>query len=202
MNPAVVDALAADDKPRSDFLRACLLKLRLHVSQHEQALPSLSSIHFSSMLPQGVKEVLAELERENAIMRENGKEMIKGQVDMFQLQRISDVWSMANVTKAIEETPSDAKGEEAEDDDPDKIIDYERIVKKLIAHEAEPPTAQDAPYFNHDAYFGALDRYINSDRRVFYSNVQIGKYLLYGHVVTSTSTLLEKYDSIHACLSF
>jgi biotin--protein ligase len=192
MNPAVVDALAADDKPRSDFLRACLLKLGLHVSPHEQALPSLSPIHISSMIPDGVKNVIAELEKENAITKEEEKELIKGQVDTFQLRQTSGAWSMANVTNAIEEAVPDTRAADA-DDDSDKIIDYEKIVKRLIAHEAEPPSAQDAPYFDHDAYFAALETYINADRRALYSNIQVGKYLMYGHVVTSTSTLLEKY---------
>lgn len=208
MKAAVHDALSADDKQRSDFLRACLLKLGLHVNQHEQALPSLSAIHFSSLETNGVRDVLAELQKEGSISVVDGKEMIKGAVDTFHIQRTSDAWSMGNVTKAITDTvksvldtssgtaskptEDNITAKENKEDDADKIIDYEKIIKKIIAHEDQPPTAQEAPYFNHDAYFAALSAYINSDRRILYSNIHIGKHLLYGQVVTSTSTLLEK----------
>lgn len=212
MKSAVHDALSADDKQRADFLRACLLKLGLHVNQREQALPSLSAIHFSSIERNGVRNVLAELQKEGSITLEDGQEMVKGAVDTFHIQRTSDAWSMSNVSKAITDTVNTvrsavtgesasspttegartAQAEKTNEDDSDKIIDYEKIVKKIIAHEDEPPTAQEAPYFNHDAYFAALEAYISSDRRVLYSNVHIGKHLLYGQVVTSTSTLLEK----------
>ena len=218
MKAAVYDALSADDKQRSDFLRACLLKLGLHVNQHEQALPSLSAIHFSSMKANAVKNVLAELQKEGSIDIVDGREMIKGAVDTFDIQRSSDAWSMSNVVKVITDTVKNAldtlqdnttdttadnesvaaKAEEPETDDPDKIIDYEKIVKKIIAHEDQPPSAQEAPYFNHDAYFSALEAYISSDRRILYSNVHVGKHLLYGQVVTSTSTLLEKL--VASCL--
>jgi len=197
MNPAVVDALTADDKSRSDFLRACLLKMGLHVSPQEQALPSLSPIHFSSVEPNAIRKVLVELQKENAITKEGDEEVIKGPVDTFALQRVSDVWSMSSVTKAIIDTAKAISGQsgDAGDEDPDKIIDYEKIVKRLIAHEDQPPTAQEVPYFNHDAYFLAHHAYINSERRALYANLHVGKHLMYGQVVTSTSTLLEKYVS-------
>ena len=195
INPAVVDALAADDKPRSDFLRACLLKLGLHVSSQEQALPSLSPIHLSSMNTGGVQRVLAALKQENAITVEDDTEYIKGGVDTFILQRLSDAWSMSTITKAITNMVKDPHAKQVEDADPDKIIDYEKVIKKIVAHEEQPPTAQDTPYFNHDAYFLALEAYTSSDRRAMYANLHVGKYLMYGQVVTSTSTLLEKFVS-------
>ena len=100
---------------------------------------------------------------------------------------------MSNITKAITDTVKSPQAEQVEADDPDKIIDYEKVIKKIMAHEGQPPTAQDTPYFNHDAYFPALEAYIASDRRAVYANLHVGKYLMYGQVVTSTSTLLEKF---------
>jgi len=139
-----------------------------------------------------VQRVLAALKQENAITVEDDTEYIKGGVDTFSLQRVSDAWSMSTITRAITDTVKTPPTEQVKDDDPDKIIDYEKVIKKILAHEGQPPTAQDTPYFNHDAYFSALEAYINSDRRAHYANLHVGKYLMYGQVVTSTSTLLEK----------
>jgi len=141
----------------------------------------------------GVQRILTALKQENAITVEDDTEYIKGGVDTFSLQRVSDVWSMSTITKAITDTVKSPPPEQVEDDDPDKIIDYEKVIKKIMAHEGQPPTAQDTPYFNHDAYFPALEAYIASDRRAVYANLHVGKYLMYGQVVTSTSTLLEKF---------
>jgi biotin--protein ligase len=145
----------------------------------------------------GVQQILAAMKQENAITVDNDTEYIKGPVDTFSLQRVSDAWSMSTITRAITDTVKNAPAEKVEGDDPDKIIDYEKVIKKIMAHEGQPPTAQDTPYFNHDAYFPALEAYISSDRRAMYANLHVGKYLMYGQVVTSTSTLLEKYVSSH-----
>lgn len=187
MNAAVVDALAEDDKQRSEFLKACLLKLGLRVNQDEQTLPSLSAIHFSSPEEGGVVKVLTRLQED--IVHENGRELIKGQHDTFDISRYSSTWSMSNMMKAVSDaTP----GVEAEDDTSDKIVDYDQIVKHIVAHEQEPPSAKETPYFNHAAYFSNLEAYQNSTRNSRYGGIQMGNHLMYGEVVTSTSTLLEK----------
>lgn len=197
MNSAVVDALEADDKQRSDFLKACLLKLGMQVSPQEQTLPSLSPIHFSSIVPNGVENVLSAMEKDKSISTEEGREQIQGGVDTFVLERSSDTWSMGNVTRAISDTLKSTATSTGDDsssaDEPDKIIDYDQIVKTLKVHEGDPPATHEVPYFNHDDFYAALEAYINSDRRTQNAGLHIGKYLIYGEVVTSTSTLLEKY---------
>jgi hypothetical protein len=60
----------------------------------------------------------------------------------------------------------------------------------LILHETEWPGSKETPYFNHHAFFANLKRYQqeNSSEAEEFGNV-----LMYGEVVTSTNTILEKY---------
>ena len=187
MNSAVVDALAEDDKQRSDFLKACLLKVGLRVNQDEQALPPLSAIHLSSFEEGGVAKVFSALQE--VVTHEDGAKIVKSQHDTFNISKYSSTWSMSNLTQTVTDTNP---GVEEDDMSSDKILDYDQIVKKILAHEQEPPSAKETPYFNHGAYFSNLQAYLNSTRNLRYSEVQIGNYLMYGEVVTSTSTLLEK----------
>lgn len=59
--------------------------------------------------------------------------------------------------------------------------------KRVIIHEETWPVGKETPCFNHEAFYANLRHYAGSAvREVF------GASLLYGEVVTSTSTLLEK----------
>lgn len=76
---------------------------------------------------------------------------------------------------------------------PDQILDYDKIIKKLTPHEKEIPSRKETPAFHHDSYFANLAHYhtkLRNDAKSF------GKYLMYGEVVTSTNTLLEKNPSL------
>ena len=75
----------------------------------------------------------------------------------------------------------------------DKIIDYDRVIKKVIMHEGELPSSRETPCFNHHGYYANLAHYHSKCAN---SEPEFGKYLLYGEVVTSTNTLLEKYVHI------
>lgn len=84
---------------------------------------------------------------------------------------------------------SSEQREEENEDDQEKIIDYDKIVKRLVIHDADQPASKDTPYFNHHAYVANLKHYESQSRG---SGRTFGKELLYGEVVTSTNTLLEK----------
>lgn len=185
-------------------MRACLAKLGLRVSQENQAVPSLSSLHISSAIPSEVGEVVSALAGD--VTREDDKEYIKGENDTFQLER-PDAWSMASVAKALPEavknvlpgaaseatTSEHVNTETSEEDSAAKsdegIIDYDKVVKRLVAHESSLPEAKHTPYFNHHAFFANLKHYNSASRN---ATSAFGKMILYGEVVTSTNTLLEK----------
>ena len=167
---------------------ACLLKLGLAVNQQNTAVPSLSRLHLSSSLPDGTAEIMKSLQE--IIITVEGEEYIKDENDTFHLEKPS-AWSFTSISDAL----PNAKRELTDDVDvtDDRDIDYNTVVKRLIVHEKKPPPRKETPYFNHDAFFANLKHYYaqtQTDRDEF------GKNVLYGEVVTSTNTLLEKYRPI------
>ena len=184
----MVEELAEDDKQRIDFLKACLLKLGLKVSQETTAVPSLSRLHLSSMLPHGTSEVMAGLQE--IVSKADGEEYIKDENDTFRLENIS-AWSLGSLAKAL--TSESSQDTNDGDDDEDRIIDYDAVVKRLVIHGKEPPSSKETPYFNHDAFYANLRYYEDKNPEI---KDRFGHNLLYGEVVTSTNTLLEKYQPL------
>lgn len=201
--PRVVDQLAADDKSRVDFTKACLAKLGLRVNQDNTGVPSLSRLHLSSAQPSEISELVSTWSE--IITAENGEEFIRAENDTFVLEKPS-AWSLANLTKALpsavqavlpaanSEHGATVKTEEPDtesnpDDSTDGIVDYDKVVKRLVAHESSLPENKETPYFNHNAFFSNLRHYNSTSGN---HDGVFGKTLLYGEVVTSTSTLLEK----------
>ncbi len=194
MNPSVVDAIAEDDKPRTDFLKACLLKLGLQVNEQDQRLPSLSRIHLSSLHFPEVSDVLL-LWKGNITLIDREK-YIKAEIDTFHLEKPSSTWSMGTLTRAILDTLPSTETHEDQDknDTSDMIVDYSQIVKSIVLHEDSLPATKQTPYFNHRAYFANREAYSHATRHES-TQQAFGQPLLYGEVVTSTSTLLEKYGT-------
>lgn len=175
-----------------DFLKACLTKLGLEISEH-QYVPSLSQIHLSSSTPSCIENLSASL-TEIIVKGDQGEGVIKDENDTFHILQPS-TWNMANLAKAI---PNDNKTQDR-DQDPaapteDKMVDYNSIVKQILIHDRDLPSAKMTPYFNHAAFFAHLASY--TAQKKFDNPPQFGKHVLYGEVVTSTNTLLEKNTRI------
>lgn len=186
----MVEDLAEDDKQRIDFLKACLLKLGLRVSQESNAVPSLSRLHLSSMLPHGTSDIMAGLQE--IVSTVNGEEYIKDDNDTFRLEKPS-AWSLTSLAKAL--TGESSKQADDGDDDEDRIVDYNAVVKRLVVHSKEPPQSKETPYFNHHAFYANLRHYEETTQE---SKDGFGHSILYGEVVTSTNTILEKYTNPYA----
>lgn len=178
----VFEVLEQDDKLRVDFFKACLVKLGIQVNSAEQSVPSLSRLHLSSILPTETAELVSSLG--NAITKEGDEEYIKGENDTFLIEK-TERWAMGALKEAI----SGSLEEEADDGLTDSILDYNALTKRIIPHEQEWPSTKETPYFNHYAYFANLTHYIQKTNG---TEGWFGKHLLYGEVVTSTSTILEK----------
>lgn len=121
---------------------------------------------------------------EEAITIEGDEEYIKGENDTFLIEK-PERWSMGTLKDAI----SDSTEDKADDGSTDSVLDYNTLTKRLVPHEQEWPTSKETPYFNHHAYFANLAHYIQKTNG---TEGWFGKHLLYGEVVTSTSTMLEK----------
>lgn len=180
----VIEALARDDKPRKDFLTACLLKLGLDVNQDNTAVPSLSRLHLSSAFPEGASKVMAALQE--IITVSDGEKYIKDENDTFHLEKPS-AWSLSSFGEALPRVESEKTNEKG--DGEDRIIDYSTIVKRLVVHEQDFPPSKETPYFSHHAFFANLEHYRSKTPS---ETGGFGENLMYGEVVTSTNTMLEK----------
>jgi biotin--protein ligase len=186
----VVDALVEDEKQRIDFMKACLIKLGLEVSQQAEAVPSLSLLHFSAAEPGAVSELVQGWQEAGVVVKEDGRELIRGENETFILQSDSgDSWDMGAVNKALTEAAGD---ENQADPSEDRLVDYNSLPKRMVLHESTIPDSKQTPYFNHNAFFWNLKDYHGQHRE---SPHAFGKLLMYGEVVTSTNTMLDKNPS-------
>ncbi|CAN9079427.1 unnamed protein product [Alternaria sp. RS040] len=225
----IINDIAATDATRLAFMRLILGKLGLQVNEQEQAVPSLSRLHLTAHSLADVSDLVATWSEIITVM--DGDEYIKGENDVFRIEKEGTAWSVKELKRAVsamsEKLPTLAsvtnsneksvgeQGQEKEDDSkkkrtktpeeevhdcieytantsPDEIIDYAKIVKVIIPHEKALPSAQETP-FHHDAFYANLHHYHTKLRN---PDASFGKHLMYGEVVTSTNTLLEKNPSL------
>ncbi|PNP75212.1 hypothetical protein FNYG_11355 [Fusarium nygamai] len=175
----LVTKLADADKDRAAFLKACLTKLGLEVSPHDTGVPSLSHLHLSSITDTGVSELLTDWS--DIIDKENGEEWIRAETDTFHIQNEDTIWSLEGLQQSLAETTDSNISENGS-------IDYSKIVKKIFPHEKGLPHPKLTPHFNHGLFFSSLKRY----RQTEPTARAWGDLLMYGEVVTSTNTMLEK----------
>lgn len=189
----LVQALADDDESRINFLKACLAKLGLTVSQETSSVPSLSRLHLSSLHPIMLPELLVSWKE--IITEEDGEEYIKAENDTFHLEKQDSRWTISSLVKSLtipgvsseKEEPTADRVDGAGSDD--RIIDYNKITKRVIPHESEWPGTKETPYFNHHSFYSNLRNY--QDEKMSEAE-EFGKFLMYGEVITSTNTILEK----------
>ncbi|KAL6238654.1 hypothetical protein BDW75DRAFT_200630, partial [Aspergillus navahoensis] len=175
----VVEALAADDKARTDFLKACLSKLGLQVAQDTTHVPSLSSLHFSSLSSGDAERVLRSLEE----IAGGDQGLLKDEHDTFKIEK-SGVYNMGDLAESLPES----KEPSSESPESEGIVDYQSIVKRIVVHH-DVPLPRITPYFNHHAFYSHLRDYQAQSKE---GASLFGSNLLYGEVVTSTNTILEK----------
>ncbi|CAD6566330.1 MAG: biotin holocarboxylase synthetase [Alectoria sarmentosa] len=134
------------------------------------------------------KEIMAGLQEIVSIAV--GEEYIKDENDTFHLEKPS-AWSLGSLSKALTGETSEKTDDDG--DDEDRIIDFNTVVKRLVVHEKEPPASKETPYFNHDAFYANLKHYESKTQE---AKDGFGNNILYGEVVTSTNTMLEKNTEI------
>ncbi|USP74065.1 hypothetical protein yc1106_01339 [Curvularia clavata] len=217
----LIEDITATDAIRIAFMRLVLEKLGLRVNEKEQAVPSLSRLHLTAHSLADVSELVASWSEIITVI--DGDKYIKGQNDVFRIEKEGTAWSvrelkravsavseklpvLASVTDSSKETQPEASKKKPKTDeeeiqecieytantDPDQILEYEKIVKVIVPHEKSLPSVKDTP-FHHEAYYANLHHYHNKLRN---PNASFGKHLIYGEVVTSTNTLLEKNPSL------
>lgn len=191
----LIETLAEHDEHRTNFLKACLTKLGLQVNHENSSIPSLSKLHLSALEPQEVGGLLTSLD---AIITKDdaGEEFIKGENDTFHIEHPDSRWSVNELRSALDSayiSPSvDEKA--ASRYDPakaaavDGLIDYNKVPKTIVPHDSTWPEPKETPYFNHGDFYSSLREFRRRESEAY----EWGDVLLYGEVVTSTNTLLEK----------
>lgn len=177
----LIERLAADDRTRTEFLASCLELLGLEVNKEgDFIVPALTSLHLTAADNSTVGEVL--FSWQDAIDKDDdGTEILKGETDTFRIRSKDSAWNLDDLKDALpkKSTPIEAQG----------VPDYTAIVKDIIAHENALPGTTLTPRFDHKLFYSSLERFqkIESDAQSW------GSVLLYGDVITSTNSLLEKY---------
>ncbi|EME41921.1 hypothetical protein DOTSEDRAFT_55606 [Dothistroma septosporum NZE10] len=209
---SIVDALLVDDEKRTEFMKASLKRLGLEVSENTLAVPSLSRLHLSSAQPNEIEELLQSWQKAGVASSEHDGDFIRGEQDTFKLER-DDSWNMSNMQDALPSpvkkaadvlmdaisTPTKARLQPSStvqesdraqaDPSPDRPLDYDAFTKSMTLHTSSPPGPKVTPHFNHHAFFANLKRFQAMQPGL--AN-DFGRVLIYGEVVTSTQTLLEK----------
>ncbi len=176
----LIEGLAADEASTTDFLKACLTKLGLEVSQEASLVPSLSRLHLSSINHVEVGELLHSFA--DIIVKDKGEEFIRGENDTFHLEKPETRWSMASLGDALDAKSSDKASPK------DTITDHNKIIKRIVSHEEAWPETKETPYFNHAVFYSSLQEFHDIDSLAEHW----GDIFMYSEVVTSTNTLLEK----------
>jgi len=209
-------------------MRLILRKLGLQVNEQEQAVPSLSRLHLTAHNLSDVAELVATWSEIITVV--DGDEYIKGENDVFRIEKEGSAWSVKELKRAVsavsEKLPTlasvtnsckegvEEQSHEKEDDkkkkpkspeeeiqdcitytsttSPDQIVSYEKIVKAIVPHSKALPPAEETP-FHHESFYANLHHYHTKLRN---PDASFGKHLIYGEVVTSTNTLLEKNPSL------
>lgn len=185
----VVKALIEDEEHRVRFMKACLAKLGLETSNESHSVPSLSRMHLTSSETGMVSEVVHGWQEAGIVTKDDdGHEVIKGENDKFVLESEGGNFDMSNVDDALPDRPTATQGNGDEG-----IIDYNALPKRLYLHETNLPSSRETPHFNHHAFYSNLKTYHSQQRD---SARRFGQNLIYGEVVTSTSTLLEKNPTL------
>ena len=148
------------------------------MAQDTTHVPSLSSLHFSSLSSGDAERVLKSLEE---LAGDEG--LLKDEYDTFRIEK----WGTYNMGPLTESLP-ESKEASSEPPESEGIVDYQSIIKRIIVHE-DVPSSKTTPYFNHHAFYSHLRDYQAQSKE---GASLFGSNLLYGEVVTSTNTILEK----------
>ncbi|OBT77963.1 hypothetical protein VF21_04289 [Pseudogymnoascus sp. 05NY08] len=192
----MVESLLEGDNLRESFMKACLMKMGLHVAIETPMVPPvLSALHISSLHNIEVSELFDDLQSD--VTLEEGESFVKGENDTFLIEKNGSPLSLHSLGVSLPEASSEAK-DEAETDQlhsgqGEKNIDYNKVIKRLVFHDGGWPQNTETPHFNHDMFYSELVDYQDeSGSRA----EDFGKVIMYGDVVTSTNTILEKNQKL------
>lgn len=187
----LVKSIAETDAARVQFLKACLAKLGLEVSLEASAVPSLSKLHLSALSSSDVPKLVQSLAA--VVTKEDGEDYIKGENDLFHLEKPDSRWDLRALSQALTIEYDKPEERQSPRGTPDPASEYHKVPKSIVSHLVSWPGPRETPSFNHALFYSSLQEYRSQEKDAR----SWGDTLLYGEVVTSTNTLLEKYVPLH-----
>ena len=188
----MVEDLIEGDNLRESFMKACLTKMGLLVAIETSTVPILSALHISSLHNIEVSELFEDLRSDMTL--EEGENFVKGENDTFLIEKNGSPLSLHSLGASLPQASSEAKDESETDQlrsgQDKKNIDYNKVIKRLVFHDGGWPKNTETPHFNHNMFYSELVGYQDEGGS---RAEEFGKVIMYGDVVTSTNTLLEKY---------
>ena len=189
----IIKAIEEDNQKRIDFLIACLSKLGMEVNMGDTEVPSLSQLHLSSATPWDVSIIMTSLSE--VISFEGEDEYLRDECNSFRFDA-PGAWAMGDVAGALDDVAEALDDDDAAEEKASVTVPDEEVALgsapgtlRVVVHMDEHPAPKETPYFNHQAYYEHLDRY---RAKLSHDAITFGQFILYGDVVTSTNTLLEK----------
>lgn len=168
----IINKLVDTNESRLIFLRSCLQKLGLSVNDNEVVRPRLTPIILSSPIPGQTQKIISDIII-NVGLQGDSNDLIKGNSDIIRLHQGEEPNSSHQLNK------------QEEFEDPDTAV------KELYVFTDSLPDRRITPYFDIRQYFRHLQERCGS-----LSPGTAGSTLLYGEVVTSTSSMLDKNFNI------
>ncbi|ANB13117.1 biotin--[acetyl-CoA-carboxylase] ligase BPL1 [Sugiyamaella lignohabitans] len=184
----VVDAVNLDNSKRLAFLRCTLAKMGLKVNWDDSSnssIPQLTRLKLTSLRPATVQSLISHLKNEIGFTGEDGN-LLVGQNDTFRI-----------ILEDSHHPESEGASESGRrthllNYDVEVPEDLNKVIKDIEISNSSRPNHRDTPYFNHQVYYENLEALQTRNNL----KGELGSILLYGEVVTSTSTMLDKNYSL------
>ena len=155
-----------------ELFRACVGKLGMKLEEREDEELQLSAIHISSITPvkaQKLKDSWQEL-----ILTRDETEYIVDMKDTFRIETVTAERSVAN-DKNNGALPAIGHSQGSD--------------LCVLVHVEDYPRHEETPLFDHNEFYSSLKRFRSISSQPL---DDFGSYLMYGQVMTSTNTILER----------
>lgn len=164
----VIETLQKENKDRLEFLRSCLVELGLNVNKKVLERPALTPLFLTSLQDDVCERLIFDLE-ENVVQDDD--------------QIINIGYDRIKIHKSLDDLPQFQKGDPHEDPD--------TAIKNIYVCGQNLPPLEDTPYFNIAEFQHYLKQFYTETGQLS-NNHLTGASFMYGEVLTSTSTLMDR----------
>ncbi|KAM7215230.1 hypothetical protein V8F06_009368 [Rhypophila decipiens] len=193
----IVDSIREHDQVRLTFLKCCLSKLGLEVDPGKKTLPKLTEMHLSSLRPEHKAALLSSWKQMAKGTYDGESDLIEAGNDRFSLEEPTEPSNSLELGDEVDEYSDNAGFSRANTSGrggtPDHAADFDHLTKRIVYHEKTWPSDDCCPDFSHSKFFSAVENArLNEKLANPRFNGSWGNVFMYGKVLTSTNSLLDK----------